>query len=305
MKMHCRRARRSCLDIDLLMGFTCIGFANGAYDSKWSQALESIVNLEKSHPKTSWIAVFDVDGTIIREKPTLLEVAWAKHALCSGGTIANTRLANICSGQIDVKQLTYPKEVYQLLMLPFANWTTDAYHDAAAKWIKAQANIVYEAVAELVNWLTVRGWKVLLVSQTMGDTCRALVTAAGLDVHGVIGTEPDVTLDIGTDPILRRGMHVHGPLMNGDEKVRAIWAREGALPLFAMGNSAGDMPMLRSAKLGVMIDHTSTYECPACEYPVWHVGGDLQANASAYDWRIVPVDSLPRPLFRTPTHIVT
>lgn len=275
----------------------------GFSSSQWGQVMGSVLALEGSYEQRAWVAAFDVDGTLIREKPNLLEVDWAKDALCSRSPPSHevpTRLAGLCNGTKSLHQLAYPREVYELLLLPFARWPVDRYHAAAVSWLRSRRSIVYAAMADFIGMLIKRGWRVMLVSQTMVDTIRALAAAYQLDVHAVLGTVPEVNLDAGRSPVLRRGMRLHGPLMNGKEKVQAIWAHEGRLPLVAVGNSAGDLVMLRSAVLGIVLDHNSSAECADCNYPQWSSRDDLRHNVSTYGWHVVSVDDLPRPLFRQP-----
>jgi phosphoserine phosphatase len=226
-------------------------------------------------PEAERIAVFDNDGTLWTEQPVYTEVAFslaraAQMAKADPKLAAQPAFKAVLSG--DAKQIAAlpEKDLLQLMVATHANVTTEAFTQAAKAWL-AQARDprfhrpydanVYQPMLELMDCLRANGFNVFIVSGGDADFMRAFA-------QRVYGVPPDQV--IGSSSRTRfeqqngRWVLVREAEMALDDKQAKpenIALHIGARPIFAAGNSDGDLQMLQYAtsgpgrRMGLIVHH--------------------------------------------------
>jgi phosphoserine phosphatase len=219
------------------------------------------------------IATFDNDGTLWCEKPMPIQLDFTLH-----------RLAELADADASLRteqpyQAAYEKDFawlagamvkhYQgddgdMMLLvgaipkAFAGATVEAYVESVADFFETATHPTlkrayracgYQPMLELLRYLEANDFTVYIASGGDRDFMRAVAKAIyGIPPERVIGSS--MTLDYqetdqGTDVLFKAEMEF---MDDGPEKPIRIWSRIGRRPLIAVGNSNGDVPMLRFAR---------------------------------------------------------
>jgi len=219
------------------------------------------------------IATFDNDGTLWVEKPMPVQLDFLFRAFA----IATQNDPSLASKQpykailerdetFFQKALEQNPEAIMALEDAFAReWsgkTPDEFEAevkeffATVKQEKFAANfteLVYKPMLELFDLLKNYEYRVFMCSGGGRDFMRIISEETwGIFKENVIGTALEYEYDKGT---LKRADNVLGGIDLGPGKVEHIFAQTGRLPVFAGGNSDGDIEMLESAKFRLLIRH--------------------------------------------------
>ena len=226
-------------------------------------------------PPAERIAVFDNDGTLWVEQPIYTEVAFslaraAQMAKADPSLMAKPAFRAAASG--DPKQIAALSEeaLLHLVVATHSNVTTEDFAAAAKAWLaKAQhprfhrryETAVYQPMLELISYLREHDFNVFIVSGGDADFMRAYADRAyGVPADQVIGTSSKTRFE-------KRGgrwVLVRTPEMAIDDKAEKppnIGLHIGQRPIFAAGNSDGDLQMLQYAtsgpgrRLGLIVHH--------------------------------------------------
>jgi phosphoserine phosphatase len=111
----------------------------------------------------------------------------------------------------------------------------------------------YRPMRELLDLLQARDFLVFICSGGGRDFMRPVSEQMyGIPRERVIGSATAVRY---RDGELYRTKDVEQPIDDGTGKPEHIWMRTGRKPLLACGNADGDVPMLETARFGLLIRH--------------------------------------------------
>ena len=195
-------------------------------------------------PPEDRIAVFDNDGTLSTENP-YAQLAFALDRAAQLGK--PTTPDELKAGGLPA--------VLELLKLTHGSVTTDEFDAVVRSWIatarhprfgRSYAAMVYQPMIELLGVLDANGFACWMFSGGGADFMRAWAPEAlGIPPHRVIGSSGSLTFQIGdAGPELLKGTDL-AVLDDGPQKPISIHQSVGQRPIFAAGNTDGDLPMLQ------------------------------------------------------------
>jgi phosphoglycolate phosphatase-like HAD superfamily hydrolase len=250
---------------DLLPSWT-----EGAAKSAVLEFVESVSRPDASCvPPADRIAAFDNDGTLWCEKPQyaqadflfrrwkqMIEADPAKAKEQPYKAVAdNDRawLANLLEHVPDL--VKGAGEAYEGI-------TVGAFEQAVREFFATATHPAlglpytktgYQPMRELLDLLHAREFTVFICSGGGRDFMRPVSEQMyGIPRERVIGSATTVQY---RDGELYRTKDVEQPIDDGTGKPEHIWMRTGRKPLLACGNADGDVPMLRTARFGLLIRH--------------------------------------------------
>ena len=208
-------------------------------------------------PAKDRIAVFDMDGTLMSERPfafvfeaTLCYLVRHKAALSSKGP----QFEALCEAaeKLDIKYLR--KNPDQTFVLPFEGKTFAFYKSWCLNLFETEINplknrpqkdLIYKPMIELIDLLHKHGFQVYVVSGSMQFAIMAISEKyLHVDESRCIGSMAQATARKDGDRIVfLRGKIQPPPNVRSGKAVR-IMMRTGQAPVLAFGNSPGDTWML-------------------------------------------------------------
>ncbi len=211
-------------------------------------------------PPAERIAAFDSDGTICAEMPVPIQFAFTAHrvrARAPDHPDWNSRspFREILAGDMIGTLASGMGAFSQVLAASYAGMTTDEFEREVTAWIGTDRHpvtglpytaMVYRPMIELIRHLRDNRFRVYLVTASGIDFLRPWVEEAfGIPREQVIGSNIRLkNEETGSGPAL-----VRLPLLElydeGGEKPAAFHHFTGRRPIFAFGNTDGDLPMLR------------------------------------------------------------
>lgn len=234
-------------------------------------------------PKDARVAVFDNDGTLWTEKPMVVELhylleQWKAEATADPSLAAKQPYAAAVSGDLGWLGTAVEKHYSgddadaRLILSAIAASSAGAsvedyeasvaafYRDARHLTLKSSyAHTVFQPMVELIRLLDANDFRTYIVSGGERDFMRPMSEDYyGIPVQRVIGTGLGMTYDA-EDNVVRYTPKLDF-LDDGGEKPVRIWMRVGRRPILAVGNSNGDVPMLRFAQgnprsLAMLVHH--------------------------------------------------
>jgi len=252
------------------------------------------------------IAVFDNDGTLWCEKPMPIQVGFllgkiaeqvasdpslrAKQPWKAVAEKDHAWLGNVITKhyQGDDSDLQVMAEG---LLAAYAGESAESFAAKAEAYLRGQRNellkrpylgTAYAPMRELLDYLTANGFSNYIVSGGGRDFMRPVTQELyGIPPERVVGSA--VALEYREDSGVGNVYHTAklDVFDDGPAKVVRIWNRIGARPLFAAGNSNGDIEMLkfasasRPAGFALLLDHDDD------EREVAYQGGAEKALAVA------------------------
>jgi len=220
-------------------------------------------------PPADRIATFDNDGTLWCEKPQYVQAdflfrRWKQMAEADPAkakeqpykAVAENDqpwLSNLAAHVPDlVKGVT---EAYEGI-------TVGAFEQAVREFFATVTHptlglpytkVGYQPMRELLDLLQAREFLVFICSGGERDFMRPVSEQMyGIPRERVIGSATTVQY---RDGELYRTKDVEQPIDDGAGKPEHIWMRTGRTPLLAGGNADGDVPMLQTARFGLLIRH--------------------------------------------------
>jgi phosphoserine phosphatase len=208
------------------------------------------------------IATFDNDGTLLCELPDVVQVSFMldriremapKHPEWN-----NTEpFSSILFGDRFNSANFSLNETIQIYITTSANLTSDQYIGLAKDWLnKSQhprfsqpyTKCVYKPMQELLSYLRSEGFKIYIVTGGDEDFVRSFSDEIyGIPPEQVIGSAPRVQFVEDKHNVSVVKLPQILGFDDGQEKVKEIVQDIGLRPIFAYGNSDGDIPMLQYA----------------------------------------------------------
>lgn len=228
-------------------------------------------------PPAERIAVFDNDGTLWSEQPMYFEVLFAldevrrmapqhpewKDTQPFKAVLENDQKALAAAGE---------KGLLQIVGATHTGVTTAEFNANAQRWLakavhprshKPYTEMVFQPMLELLGYLRENGFKTYIVSGGEVAFMRAFAEEVyGIPPEQVIGTTfvTQFQNKDGKFSILRQGKLAHND--DGPGKPESIESIIGRRPVFAFGNSDGDLQMLQwttageGQRLAGLVHHT-------------------------------------------------
>jgi|GEM_PF-789915 len=239
----------------------------------WNEgdAKEKIINFVKNVtdpensdyyvPPDKRIAVFDNDGTLWSEKPIPFEGYFALDRF-ENLSIANPNLKQISpykeflqKNTTALKQELTEKDVVDLITITHSNISQSEFNNIVTNWSQIAGhpqtqrffvNMVYQPQLELINFLKDNQFKVFIVSGGGIDFMRqSLSSVYGIPPEQIIGSSGKYEfVDNTTNSFIFRKPELNS-FDNDYQKPVNIQLHIGKIPVIAVGNSDGDLQMLR------------------------------------------------------------
>ena len=202
-------------------------------------------------------AFFDMDGTILCEKPEYIEVALTRHRLLEKVEL-NPQLETdpIYKAVIEGDAEYLYKNIKTAIAEAFEGESLRFYLEYSRRFLSEEKHprfnqpyiqLFYQPMIELIDYLTDHGFKVYIVSTSQQEFIRSVSKdILNIPKDQIIGTMVGFSLQFGgnNDPVFIRKSSYFEPYNADENKVVRIRER-GLLPsIFAFGNSSGDLAML-------------------------------------------------------------
>ncbi len=211
-------------------------------------------------PPPERIAVFDNDGTLWAEQPMYFQLAFAIDRVKAMAPQHpewkdQEPFKSVLAGDLKTALGGGEKAIVDLVMATHAGMTTDEFAKIVADWIATARHprfkvpytqVVYRPMIELLNWLRANGFKTFIVSGGGIEFMRPWTD----EIYRI---PPEQV--VGSSIVTRFEMRADGPVLVREPKVDFIDDREGKpvgihkfigrRPVFAFGNSDGDLQMLQ------------------------------------------------------------
>ena len=212
------------------------------------------------------IATFDNDGTLWAEQPTYFQLqfaldrikalapafpAWKEtqpfQAVLEGDHGALARLGE--KGLLEIIAATHTGITTDEFQATIADWLATARHP---RFKRPYTELVYRPMQELLHYLREHGFRTFIVSGGGVEFMRTFAERVyGIPPEQVVGSSGVVSYQIGLDnkPALRKEAKMEF-VDDGPGKPVGINRFIGRRPLFAFGNSDGDLQMLEWTAAG-------------------------------------------------------
>jgi hypothetical protein len=255
-------------------------------------------------------AFFDMDGTILCEKPDYIEVALTRHRLLEKVELnpqlkANPIYKAVIEGDADYLN----KNIKTAIAEAFEGESLNFYLEYSRRFLSEEKHprfnrpyiqLFYQPMIELIDYLTDHGFKVYIVSTSQQEFIRSVSKdILNIPKNQIIGTMVGFSLQFGSNnnPVFIRKSSYFEPYNADENKVVRIRER-GLLPsIFAFGNSSGDLAMMEvTAASGLpnmvcILDHDD----PEREFEYHKT--NLLKTATKNKWTVVSVKRDFRVLF--------
>lgn len=216
-------------------------------------------------PISERIATFDNDGNLWAEQPMYAQLFFAADrikALAPQHPEWQTEepFASLLKGDVKAVIAGGMKSVAEIIMASHAGMTTEEFKDIVTQWMasarhpmtqRPYTEMVYQPMLELLTYLRANDFKTFIVSGGGIEFMRPWAESVyGIPPEQVIGSS------IKTEFIMKDGNPVLMRLPEVDfiddkeGKPIGINSHIGRRPIFASGNSDGDLPMLQYTAAG-------------------------------------------------------
>jgi len=254
-------------------------WAEGNSKAKIKEFVRSVTNEygKEFVPPQARIALFDLDGTLLVEKPNYLEVVIAQSQL------------NNSLGRNDISEV---------LLSAFEGMSQKEFRQYVLEFIetkqhptlhKKYCKLFYMPMLELIQYLKRHEFTIYLVSTSQQEFIRGFSEAyLSIPFDNVIGSPVNFEVIFLNDKITFIREHEWmTPYNDREGKPIRIWERVGRLPILAVGNSSGDINMLKTVDsnanglgLSIILNHDD----PHREFK--YFDEELLALAKQNDWLI-------------------
>jgi len=232
-------------------------------------------------PENERIAVFDNDGTLWSEQPMYFQLFFIfdqlkQRAPQNPDWSTKEPFASVLKGDYATALSGGEKAIMELDFAVSAGMTGDEYADAVRSWIKNArhpktgmrlTDMVFQPMLELLAYLRAEGYKTFIVSGGGIDFMRVFAEEVyGIPPEQVVGSELEVTFEMQDGvPVIIKNPKIDYIDDKTGKPVR-IYQHIGHRPVFAAGNSDGDIEMLqyttvprssgdKSARFGMFVHH--------------------------------------------------
>ncbi len=211
-------------------------------------------------PVPERIAVFDNDGCLWAEQPMYFQFFFAMDRI---KTLAPQHpewkekepFASLLKGDMKAALVGGEASLVQVVMATHAGLTTEEFEKAVTEWIttakhpttdKLYTEMVYQPMLELLAYLRANGFKTFIVSGGGIEFMRPWTERVyGIPPQEVIGSSGGLKYELrDANPVLIKLPEIaHNDDKHG--KPVGIQRHIGRRPIFAAGNSDGDLQMLQ------------------------------------------------------------
>ena len=260
-------------------------------------------------PPDDRIAVFDNDGTLWAEQPMYVQLAFAldrvKALAPQHPEWQNTEpFKSALNGNLQSLAAGGKEALVKLMMATHANMTTDEFARVVTDWLatakhprfqRPYTEVVYQPMLELLTYLRANGFKTFIVSGGGVEFMRTFAeNVYGIPPEQVIGSTIATKFEIRDGkPVLVRLPQVD---FIDDKAGKPVGINKfiGRRPVFAFGNSDGDLQMLQWTAAGEgprfmgLVHHTDAQREYAYdrESPFGHLDAALD-EAKKQGWCVV------------------
>jgi len=245
-------------------------------------------------PERDRVAVFDNDGTISTEQPyTQLAFMLDRAAELGRPTTPDELKAGGISAVLDLVAFTHGSISTDEFNRVVRAWIATARHP---RFERSYAAMVYQPMIELLGLLDAHGFECWIFSGGGSDFMRAWAPEVfGIPPHRIIGSSGSVTFQMGdAGPELIKGTDLK-VIDDKEQKPVSIHNAVGQRPIFAAGNTDGDLAMLQWAagspnrSFDLVIHHTDAEREFAYDIdPLLGAGtAALLAAADSGGWTVV------------------
>lgn len=274
-------------------------------------------------PVPERIAAFDNDGTLWCEKPVYFQVAFAFDrikAMAPQHPEWKTTQPFKAILHKDMQALAASGEngLLQIMAVTHAGMTTDEFSDAVRDWIanarhprfnRPYTDLIYKPMLELLTYLRANGFKTFVVSGGGVEFMRPWMERVyGIPPEQVVGSSGVVKFNAGLNgkPKLVKQPKIEF-VDDGPGKPVGINRFIGRRPIFAFGNSDGDLQMLQwtaggtGARFMGIVHHTDAER--EYEYDRLSKIGKLDKAldaAAAAGWTVVDMKTDWKTVFSSP-----
>jgi phosphoglycolate phosphatase-like HAD superfamily hydrolase len=217
-------------------------------------------------PPEERIAVFDNDGTLWAEQPVYFQMAFAIdriRALAPSHPdwVGRQPYQAVIDGDLEALAAQGERALLEVLSATHAGMSTEDFSRAVEGWItsarhprfeRPYTDLVYQPMGELLTWLRERGFKTFIVSGGGVEFMRVWAERVyGIPPEQVVGSSGVVKLESDGNgaPGLVKQAEIEF-IDDGPGKPVAINRFIGRRPIFAFGNSDGDLEMLQWTAAG-------------------------------------------------------
>lgn len=201
------------------------------------------------------IATFDMDGTILVEKPVSVNEAFVFDYLKTVG-VGSPPLAQVQPYKaLRTGDTAYiNRNLVQVLTTAYMNYSQEDYKKRAVEFTtthqhprfnRPYADLFYAPMLELIRYLRSNQFRVFIVSGSSQTFIRSIVKEkTGIENSNLMGTQIDLTYHSGSrDASFSRNGQFRALGVAGPGKPLIIEYQIGEKPILAFGNTAGDQAM--------------------------------------------------------------
>ena len=253
------------------------------------------------------IAVFDNDGTLWSEKPIpfqgfflidrLQEISMSNPEIKQNPQIQQLLEKNFTNLKLSEKDVVY------LSLLTHSNITQPEFNKMVDKWVKTAhhpqthkrfVEMIYQPMIELIKYLKDNHFKIFIVSGGGVDFMReSLSKVYGIPPDQIIGSSIKYKYINGTDgknaTIFREPKLI--TFNDKEAKPENIQLHIGQVPIFAAGNSDGDLQMLTytddNNKVGKSIEILVHHDDGVREYSYDKGAENALQQAKSRNWDVI------------------
>tara|TARA_R110000868_G_scaffold10904_10_gene52912 strand:- start:9225 stop:10238 length:1014 start_codon:yes stop_codon:yes gene_type:complete len=233
-------------------------------------------------PEPERIATFDNDGTLWTEQPLYFQGLFALDQIRLQAPQhpewkTTEPFKSVLAGDTEAVMASGMEGLMKILGVSHTNMTAEEFSASVKTWLASSEHptkkrpyneLVYQPMLELLDYLRASGFKTFIVSGGGIDFMRVFAEEAyGIPPEQVIGSTLDAKFEMrdGIPTIVKTG-----DLLLNDDKVGkpvGIYRHIGRRPIFAAGNSDGDLQMLQYTtiargtedtlpRFGMIVHHT-------------------------------------------------
>jgi phosphoserine phosphatase len=213
-------------------------------------------------PVLDRIATFDNDGTLWSEQPAYFQLFFAmdrvKAMAPDHPEWKNKQpFKAVLENDMATLQKQGEKGIFEIIMTTHAGMTTDEFETIVKDWVatakhptkdKLYTELVYQPMLELLDYLRANEFKTFIVSGGGIEFMRPWTERVyGIPKNQVIGSTGKIKYDYNNgSPVIHKLAEI-AFVDDKEGKPEAIEKHIGQKPVFAAGNSDGDLQMLRWA----------------------------------------------------------
>lgn len=206
------------------------------------------------------VAVFDNDGTLWSEQPLYFQFVFLLERVKAVAPQHpewkdNPAFKALMAGDHKALAAAGKKPLLELVAAAHSGMTTDEYDQTIREWLasarhpkfdRPYTELVFRPMIELLVYLRANGFKTYIVSGGTIEFMRPWAEEAyGIPPEQIIGSSQVVKFELRDGkPVLVREPKLDF-IDDGPEKPVGIYRNIGRRPIFAFGNSDGDLQMLQ------------------------------------------------------------